>query len=312
MSGRQGRGDARPRFGVDVTFVWSAVARFAVPAWFVAVSAIRLASLVQNTPLGWDGRLYRDATVAWLAGGDPWLVQSGGSYFAAPPPTLLTMIPFAVVPEPTAVAALLALGIGSSIWALRKLRLPLWWLAFPPLVDGLYNANPHVFLVPLVLSGAAWLAPITKVYVAPVLLLRRQFRALAIAAVVVVLTVPITPWGTFLDELPRIFGLLRSQTSGGLSAWQAPLLALPAVAALWVVGLERAAWWVVPVFWPSTQYYYSSLALPALTPLSAMVLAAQFPGVPAVALLVSAAELLWRRRAERAAGRGELVPRPGG
>jgi hypothetical protein len=303
-----GTTDGRVRAGVDVAFVWSTFARFGVPVWFIALSAMRLVSVVPITTVGFDGRLYRAATVAWLAGGDPWQVQLAGAYFAAPPPMLLAMAPFALVPESVAVVALIALGVGATAWALRRLRMPLWWLAFPPLVDGLYNANPHVILMPLVLSGAAWVAPIVKAYVAPVLLLRRQYRALVIAALVTLVTVPITPWGTFLGEVPRVLKLLGSQTNGGLSVWQVPLLAAPAAIAVWYVGLERAAWWIVPVFWPSTQYYYNSLAIPALTPIAAMVLAGQFPGVPAVAIIVSAAEIAWHRRRAVTIGAARLEP----
>ncbi len=219
------------RSGPDLRLVRAKVVEWIVPTWFVALSAVRLSSLA-GTPIGYDGRLYRAAADAWLAGGDPWQVQSGGVYFAAPPPTLLVMAPFALLAEPLAVAVLVGLGVAASAWAIRRLRLPFWWLAFPPLVDGLYNANPHVVLVPLVLSSAAWLAPVVKVYAGPVLLLRGQFRALAIAAVITALTLPLVPWGRFFEELPRIVELLRFQSRGGLSVWEAPALAVPAALAL--------------------------------------------------------------------------------
>jgi hypothetical protein len=283
--------------GFDVYRALSLASRVALPVCFVLLSALRLGMLLGG-PAGYDARLYRAATLAWLSGGDPWQVQSGGVYFAAPPPTLLTMLPFALLPEAVTVATLMALGVSATIWALRKLEMPLWWLAFPPLVDGLYNANPHVLLVPLALTTTAWLAPIVKIYAAPVLLLRREFRALLVAATIIVLTAPLLPWATFIAELPRIVELLRYQSSGGLSATQLPLLIVPAFVALVVVGRERAAWWVIPALWPSTQYYYNSLAMPAATPMAALVLCAQFPGAAAVALCVSAAELWLRRRRE--------------
>jgi hypothetical protein len=286
------RGARRPR--IDTSFVVAASRRFLLPVCFVVLSAVRLASFAGG-PIGYDGRLYRAASVAWLAGGDPWQVQAGGVYFAAPPPTLLAMIPFALVPEELAVTVLVALGVTASIWAIRRLGLPLWWLAWPPLVDGLYNANPHVFVLPLALSGAAWLGPIVKVYAAPVLLLRRQFGALLVAGVAIALTAPLLPWGAFVAQLPHLVNLLNYQSSGGLSATAVPILVIPAVAGLWCVGRQRAAWWIVPALWPSTQYYYGSLTLPAVTPIAALVLCAQFPGVAAVALVVSSVEL-WRNR----------------
>jgi hypothetical protein len=277
-----------------MSFVVSSGHRLLLPVCFVVLSLARLASITPG-PMGYDGRLYRAAAVAWLGGGDPWQVQAGGVYFAAPPPTLLAMIPFALVPEALAVAVLFGLGVAASLWTIRRLGMPLWWLAWPPLVDGLYNANPHVFVLPLVLGGAAWFGPMVKVYAAPVLLLRRQFRALVVGGVAIVLTAPLLPWEAFVAQLPHLLTLLNYQSSGGLSASALPILVIPALAALWCVGPERAAWWIVPALWPSTQYYYGSLTLPAVTPIAALVLCAQFPGVAAVAVVVSSIEL-WRSR----------------
>lgn len=298
MTTRETRLDVAVREpGFDLQRGLALASPLVLPVCFVLLSALRL-TVLSGGPVGYDARLYRTATLAWLSGGDPWQVQSGGVYFAAPPTTLLTMLPLALLPEAVAVVVLLVLGIAATTWAIRKLEMPLWWLAFPPLVDGFYNANPHVLLVPLALTGAAWLGPIIKVYAAPVLLLRREFRALLVAAVILVLTIPFLPWATFVAELPRIVELLRYQSSGGLSATQLPFLIVPALVALVVVGRERAAWWIVPALWPSTQYYYNSLAMPIATPIAALLLCAQFPGAAAVALVVSAAELWWRRRQE--------------
>src|SRR5205814_5270188 len=123
------------------------------------------------------------ATVRWLAGGDPWALRAGDAVFGAPPPTLLAMLPFAMLPADIARVALVLLGVAASAWAIRRLELPLWWLAFPPLVDGLYIANPHVFIVPLLIAGAGPIAIFVKIYagVAPALLL--QWRVLVVAAV---------------------------------------------------------------------------------------------------------------------------------
>jgi hypothetical protein len=283
---------------IDVRRAIASASRLALPVCFVLLSAMRL-TVIGGT-VGYDARLYRDATLTWMSGGNPWLVEHGGVYFAAPPPTLLPMVPFALLPEAVTVALFIGLGVAASAWMLRKLDMPLWWLAFPPLVDGLYNANPHVFLVPLAMTGAAWLAPIVKVYIAPVLLLRRQYRALIVAAVIVAVTIPLLPWATFISELPRLVELLRWQSSGGLSVTALPLLVVPALVALVVVGRERAAWWLIPALWPSTQYYYNSTAIPALTPIAALILCAQFPGVGGVALIVSAAEVWWAHRRNRA------------
>jgi hypothetical protein len=262
---------------------------------------------------GFDGRLYRSATIAWLHGQDPWSVAQGGVYFAAPPPSLLPMIPFALVPEPIAVSALLVLGIGGSLWMIRRLHAPLWWMAFPPLVDGIWNANPHVFVAPLILAGLGPVAVVVKVYAAVPLLILLRRRGLAVSVVLLLLTAALLPWPRFVAELPTILLQLRTQSDGGLSVTSLPLPALVvaavlAVGALVVAGRERAAWLAVPVLWPSTQWYYASIAMPALIrPVSSLVAAAilavplqQGPLLAVVAL--AATEILARQRQRLAHG----------
>ena len=75
-------------------------------------------------------------------------------YFAAAPPSLLPMVPFALLPEPVGLAVLFALSLAASVWTLRRLGLPWWWITWPPLVDNLWNGNPQLFLVPLLLGPA--------------------------------------------------------------------------------------------------------------------------------------------------------------
>jgi hypothetical protein len=269
-----------------------------VPTWFVTISGMRLSVLI-STPPGYDGMLYRDATLRWLSGGDPWAIQPGQALFAGPPPTLLAMVPFATLPEAAARLTLVALGVAASIWMIRRLRLPIWWLAFPPLVDGLYIANPHVFIVPLILAGPVPLAVVVKLYAALVPAVRGQVVSVAIALGIVLLTAPILPWTIFLSHWPEIGAALASQSGGGgLSVLATPLVLPIAIVAAVIIGRERLAWWSVPVFWPYTQWYYSSLALPGLasTPLAAMALCVPIPGAPAIAIAIAGAELVGRAR----------------
>jgi len=264
-----------------------------VPAWFVTVSVIRLSVLLPTTP-GYDGMLYRDATLRWLSGGDPWAPIPGQAVFGAPPPTLLAMLPFAILPETIARIALVGLGIVASLWMIRKLRLPLWWIAFPPLVDGLYIANPHVFVVPLLIAGAAPLAVFVKAYAGVVPLILGQWRALLVTAALVVVTIPILPWGLFLQRWPEVSAALQAQSGGGgLSVLATPILVPVALLAAVFIGRRRLAWWAVPVFWPFTQWYYASMALPVVTPLAAIALASPVQGATTVAIVLAVVESRW-------------------
>jgi hypothetical protein len=275
-----------------------------VPIWFVTISLVRISTYLPSEP-GYDGMLYRTATVSWMQGLDPWATPVEGAAFAAPPPTLLVMLPFALVPEPIARVGLLVLGVLASIWMIRRLKLPIWWLAFPPLVDGLYIGNPHVFVAPLLVAGLAPIAAFFKVYALAVPALRLQVRALVVTAVLLLVTIPLLPWGQFFAEWPQITDALRRQAAGtGLSVLATPWLLPVAVAAAVLVGRERMAWLSVPVFWPYTQWYYASMAIPGVTPLAAMALATPVAGATTVALVIVVAELYWRGRSS---GRSELL-----
>ena len=288
---------------------WSVVRRllpWLLATWFIVISAMRLVVIGPGGP-GFDGRLYRSAAVAWLGGADPWQVVQGGVYFGAPPPSLLPMVPFALLPETVGVGALLVLGLAGSAWAIRRLGLPLWWLAFPPLVDGIWNANPHVLVLPLILAGLAPLATILKVYAAIVPAVRLELRALVLTAVALVVTAPFVPWALYLSERQTISERLERTAGGGLSVWAidqpllpiAVVLALVALAVLVRRNRERAAWLAMPAFWPWTQWYYSSLAIPAIVGdtatatglvamLAAAILAIPLEGGPVIALAVVA------------------------
>lgn len=278
-----------------------------VPAtWFAVISATRLSALVALGPPGYDGILYRDATLRWVAGGDPWTNPSQGAVFAAPPPTLLAMLPFAALPEPIARIALVSLGAIASVWAVRRLRLPLWWLLFPPLVDGVYVANPHVFVVPLLVAGVGPLAIFVKVYAGVVPAMLFRWRTLLVTAAVALTTVPFLPWALFFERWHQVSAALASQSGGGgLSALATPWLVPVAVIAAFALGRKRLAWWSVPVFWTYTQWYYASMVLPVATPLAAMALAVPIPGATTVAIVLAVSELAWQRRSA-----GESI-RPG-
>jgi hypothetical protein len=271
-----------------------------VPAWFVTISALRLKALIEFQPPGYDGMLYREATLRWLSGGDPWMAVTEGARFAAPPPTLLAMLPFAVFPGPVAVALIIGLGLLGTAWALRRLGMPLWWLAFPPLVDGLYIANPHVLVLPLLVAGAGAVAAFVKIYALPVVGLQLKFRQLALAAVLLVVTIPVLPWGQFLAAWDGVSAALRSQAAGtGLSVLAVPLLIPVAGVAAIVVGRERLAWWSVPVFWPYTQFYYASLVIPGCTLVPALIAALPVEGATTVAMIALAVEVAVTDRLRR-------------
>jgi len=282
------------------TVRWRVVGNVTLAAWFVTLSVMRLSVLATDEPFS-DLRLYLRATSAWLHGQDPWSVHLGTLYFAAAPPSLLPMAPFALLPEPVAIVVLTTLAVVASTWTLRHLGLPLWWMAWPPLVDNIWNGNPQIFLVPILLGPMAWLAPVVKAYAFVPLLAQLRLRMLAITAVLGLVTLPLLPWGTFLGRLSDTTTLLSEQSQGGMSAWFLPVLVPFTVVALLAMGRRRASWWLIPALWPSTQWYYSLMALPVVTPLTAAILAAPVQGGPAFAAIVAAMEVWYRHRRRQTA-----------
>jgi hypothetical protein len=123
-----------------------------------------------------------------------------------------------------------------------------------------------------------------------------------------VITAPLLPWGSYVAQFGELSSVLNSQSVGGLSATAIPWLIPIAVVALAFAGRERAAWLAVPALWPATQWYYSTLAVPALTPIAAAVLAVPVPGAAVLAcVVVAVGQRLSSRQAFAAAWRPTMT-----
>jgi len=274
---------------------WRRIGTVLLATWFITLSAIRLESVLQDPFV--DIRLYLRASSAWLTGGDPWSVRVADAIYSAAPPSLVVFAPFTIVPELVAVGILLVLGLAASLWTLRRLGLPLWWITWPPLVDNLANGNPQIFLVPLLLGAVPWLAPLVKIYAVVPLVIQLRLRSLVCTGAVLLLSVPLLPWSDFLARSGATAATLSELSRGGMSAWVLPAVLIPiGVVALIALGRRRAAWWFLPVLWPATQWYYALMAMPALTPLSAAILAVPIQGLPVLAASVLAIETAFRHR----------------
>ena len=278
----------RPRRGPDFDFVRTWIGRYWLPIWFGTISLMRLQSLTTGNA-GFDAQLYLKATRAWMAGADPW-VFIDQQRFAAPPPTLIPLAPIAILPEQVGIALMIALAVAGAVATVRLLRLPWWWLLFPPFIDAAWNGNPQNLLVPLVLIGAGPLAAFLKIYAIVPIALTLRWRALLITGALLLVTAPLLPWASYIDQFGDLSAALNEQSDGGLSATAIPWLIPIALAALVFAGRERAAWLAVPAVWPTTQWYYSTLAVPAVsvTPLAAGILAIPIPGAAVLATIVVA------------------------
>lgn len=283
---------ARPPF--DSPWVHSVIARYALAAWFSVESVLGVVQVLRDpTYLLFDGRLYLEATRTWLAGGNPWDVQIAGNYFAAPPPSLLPLAPLALLPVDLGLVVLAVVVAIAAIATVRLLRLPWWWLLFPPLVQSVLAANVQALLVPLILLPGGALAATLKVYAGLPLVILGRWRSLVLFAAIVVMTIPLLPWSTYIADLSIITGRLAAQSKFTLPPLFLILVAPLVLVALVVVGRQRSAWLIVPAIWPSQQFYYGTFAMPARSKIAAALIALPVPGNGLLALGALALVSLW-------------------
>lgn len=273
---------------IDWRYVARNVARPLLPMWFAAYAVLMLYNYGNHGFLFLDIAVYREAAITALAGGDPWAAQVGGLRFAAPPPTLLLFLPFALVPLEVATAVVTAILAGAAIWSIQRLQLPWWWLLFPPLFECLIVGNPDALVLAflLVRGPLAGLAIVAKVYGVIPLIYQRRWGALAVGCGLAALTLPL--WPAFLASLTAINSSLDSQ-SEGFSAWGTWWM-LPTVLALWVLRRKGAEWLVVPGLWPHTQIHYAAMSLPVMRryPVAAAIVGLGTPPAAALAVIVIA------------------------
>jgi hypothetical protein len=261
-----------------------------LPIAFLGASGYWFASfLVGPGALGYDARLYAFAARAMIEGRDPWYVERFGGNFAGPPTTLVPYLPFAYLPEEVVAAIWIAGSLLLAIFILRKLSMPTWWLAFPPIFVPIVTGSVELLMVAILVAGGglSGLAAVLKPYAGLALVAERRWRALAVATVVTIMTVPLLPWATFIADLPHIASRLQIQSFTS-NAFGNVALMLVASIALLSMGIRRALWLATPVLWPSPQIYYAAMTLPVITPIVALCWTLDFPAAMVVGVVLAA------------------------
>ena len=284
------------RYPFNSPWVARVVSRYWLQAWFTIESVGALIQAAMDTRhIFFDARLYLAATRAWLDGGDPWQVHIAGNYFAAPPPSLLPLVPLAWLPADFGYLIVAVAVLVAAVATVRMLDLPWWWILFPPLVQCVLSANVQGLLIPLILVRAGPIAALLKIYAAVPLLILGRWRSLLVLGVALVASLAVLPWALFMSNFELIGSRLSEQNEHGLPNIVLIVLAPAILAALYVVGREKAAWLAVPAFWPTQQFYYGTLVMPARSKVAAAIVALPVAGSGTVALFVVAL-LAWRRR----------------
>ena len=289
------------RIVIDWGYVGRALRQYAPPVLFVSVAVRGLFGDIVLGTFGVDARTYYAGLQAFRDGLDPWSAAVIGSdgrvfHFAGAPTTLVAMLPMVPLGEQAFTAAWIAASIAAALYIVRRTGLPWWWLAFPPLVEGVAHGNPGIVLIALVLVGRPWtgaLAAALKIYALLPLLGQRDWRSISLFGVATACTVLIWPdlWRGYVSSLPSITARLVAETSGGLAATAVPWLVPATLAALvWIAWRDtRAAGWLAtPALWPGSQFHYGAMALPVATVLLGVIMALPIPGAPAVAVVAYA------------------------
>lgn len=236
-----------------------------------------------------DGALYYRATQAWLSGGDPWAATYRGIRFAGYPPSLLLSVPLQPFGEVAAIAFWTIAGGISVLYAVRKYRLPLWWVLFPPAVEGWLGGSPDIALFGLLLVGGGAVTALVKPYAIPAMIGEWRWRAATIALILGLVTIPFLPWSRFFGELSTINATLVGQTYGG-TAWGNLLGMVIVTIALVSLGPRLGSGLVTPTLWPSAQLHYSvfSMGYARDSAILALALAVPVPGFAAAGVIVYA------------------------
>jgi hypothetical protein len=281
--------------------------RYLVPAWFLIFALVHVIDIVPEGRLGFDGRIYHRAAAAWLQGMDPWstgiTLPDRTYHFAGLPPTVLAFVPTTVLPEALFGGISVVVSAAAAFWIVRKLNLAWSWLLFPPLVQGVLLGQPGVWVLALLLTAnpaAEALAAAVKIYGLVPLVARLRLAGIVVFVVATIVSIALFAdlWVLWAQQGVVVASRLVGEASGGVGATAYWWLIPPTVAAVGVIALlnRRAAGWLaVPALWPSAQYHYPVMALPAIRILPALVFAVPILGAPAVAVILHAWLMLWDR-----------------
>jgi hypothetical protein len=276
------------RVGNVLLFLWFAWQTYARISFFLRL----------NFPWGLDATIYYRGVVAWLHGADPWAASvsvNGYAYhYAGSPVTTVLMAPATLLDEQAFTYGWLVLTMAATVWTLHRLHFPLWWLLFPPIAEALFSGNPQLVVLALLVANnsvASALATGLKVYAFIPLFGETRWRQIGIAVLFNAATILIAPglWLDYVRELGSISSRLEAESLQGLSAFYFPMLLAICVVALVLLALRdrRAAGWLtVPAIWPSSQFHYSTMALPVMSPLLAVLLAYPYLRLPPVAIVL--------------------------
>lgn len=243
------------------------IARFLPFGYYVAMSGLVLAHYVAagDAP-GYDGWLYREAAATWLSGGDPWSIGVPGAHYAGAPSSFMVYAPSLLLPGDVWRWVSVFGSLALIVAILHRLRLPLYWLAYPPIVSAVVLGQPGILTLALLLFVPA-LAPAVKAFAIFPLAVMDRRKAVIASGLVLAAMVLVAPglWLEWVSRLPELSARLAAELH------QTPdyrLVAAGAVALVivWWRDRETAGWLSIAALWPTPEYHYAIFALPTRNP----------------------------------------------
>jgi hypothetical protein len=280
---------SRGKLTFDVHFVLERSRRISLPVLFV-ISCAGLAALYGSSPdtIWPDAHIYFRATAAWVAGTNPWEAQFNGINFGAPPPALLLNLPLLPFGENAAIAVWAGGGFAAILFLLRRFKLPWWWVFFYPIAEGWTGSSPDLVLAALVYVNAGAIAALVKPYSIPALLSERRWRAIAVGALVGLVTIPLLPWALFFESRDLVAETFNMWAFPN-SAWGEPLLMVGAAIALVLLRWERGLGLLTPAILAQQPHYaVFSLAVISRSWILAAFITMPIAGAAAIGVMIYA------------------------
>jgi hypothetical protein len=175
-----------------------------------------------------------------------------------------------------------------------RLRLPIWWLPFAPFVEAWLTGSPDVTLLMLVVVGCGAASAAIKPYSIPGLLATGRWRAVVLGVTVVVVTLPVLPWGLFVRDFEQIRKTLEAQ-SMHLSSWGDWPVWLVCLIALVSLGPRLGMGLVVPTLAPAAQLHYALFSIEPVRRSAWFALVLAVPGAAPLGVVMFAA-WIWSQR----------------
>lgn len=232
---------------------------------------------------GSDALVYRGGAAAFISG-NPWAFQYHGWSFSAPPLEALAFLPATLIPGEIFVILWVGTSTVAAVDVVRRLGLPAWWLAYPPLIFGVVLGNPAVVGMACLLGG--W--RIVGLVLRPQLLVVAGRRAVVVFAVLSALALALRP--DFIDVAQTLGSRYTVQSGPPVNLWGSPLMipALISLGLLWTEDRHAATWLVMPAVGPAMGWYGYAMVMPVRSLALALACAIPVAGLGGVAITLYA------------------------